>query len=334
MIFDAFFTKSAGCWVYNQDEEKFIKGKKSHGYGIIKYPEGSIYYGDIYYDGENFNKLGKGFQDFSYSGIRYDLRKFSIQRYLYSGEYDYRKTDWIYGKGILYYLDDENKPLAHVPGIYSGLEKIDEAEVDEEVIEEFKNTPTTLPALSFASYIGEHINPKYMLIGDSYFDLFDNIDFAGDYKLENLHKDILNLGVCGYTYPEFIPLLDSMKKVQSVQQIYVNLGFNDLHKSRTKDEVFKDAKVVLKFLKTTFKDAKIGVLSVVSSPIFKNFLEEETSYNKLIEEYCQKQNFEFIDMREKMEEIDKEKGAFHMDNIHPNSNGYKYYAKRLFGYEN
>ena len=87
-------------------------------------------------------------------------------------------------------------------------------------------------------------------------------------------------------------------------------------------------------MKTTFKDAKIGVLSVVSSPIFKNFLEEETSYNKLIEEYCQKQNFEFIDMREKMEEIDKEKGAFHMDNIHPNSNGYKYYAKRLFGYEN
>ena len=86
--------------------------------------------------------------------------------------------------------------------------------------------------------------------------------------------------------------------------------------------------------KTTFKDAKIGVLSVVSSPIFKNFLEEENSYNKLIEEYCQKQNFEFIDMREKMEEIDKEKGAFHMDNIHPNSNGYKYYAKRLFGYEN
>ena len=195
--------------------------------------------------------------------------------------------------------------------------------MDEEVIEEFKNTPTTLPALSFASYIGEHINPKYMLIGDSYFDLFDNIDFAGDYKLENLHKDILNLGVCGYTYPEFIPLLDSMKKVQSVQQIYVNLGFNDLHKSRTKEEVFKDAKVVLEFLKTTFKDAKIGVLSVVSSPIFK----------KLIEEYCQKQNFEFIDMREKMEEIDKEKGAFHMDNIHPNSNGYKYYAKRLFGYE-
>ncbi len=48
MIFDAFFTKSAGCWVYNPDEEKFIKGKKSHGYGIIKYPEGSIYYGDIY----------------------------------------------------------------------------------------------------------------------------------------------------------------------------------------------------------------------------------------------------------------------------------------------
>ena len=79
MIFDAFFTKSAGCWVYNPEEEKFIKGKKSHGYGIIKYPEGSIYYGDIYYDGENFNKLGKGFQDFSYSGIRYDLRKFSIQ---------------------------------------------------------------------------------------------------------------------------------------------------------------------------------------------------------------------------------------------------------------
>ena len=60
MIFDAFFTKSAGCWVYNPEEEKFIKGKKSHGYGIIKYPEGSIYYGDIYYDGEFFNKLGKG----------------------------------------------------------------------------------------------------------------------------------------------------------------------------------------------------------------------------------------------------------------------------------
>ena len=43
---------------------------------------------------------------------------------------------------------------------------------------------------------------------------------------------------------------------------------------------------------------------------------------------------ELIDSYLQMEEIDKEKGAFHMDNIHPNSNGYKYYAKRLFGYEN
>lgn len=60
-------------------------------------------------------------------------------------------------------------------------------------------------------------------------------------------------------------------------------------------------------MKTTFKDAKIGVLSVVSSPIFKNFLEEENSYNKLIEEYCQKQNFEFIDMREKWKKSIKKK---------------------------
>ena len=32
---------------------------------------------------------------------------------LLAGEYDYRKTDWIYGNGVLYFVTADNRPLGY-----------------------------------------------------------------------------------------------------------------------------------------------------------------------------------------------------------------------------
>ena len=52
-----------------KDEAAFEKGESTCGFGIICYGEGSVYYGDIYFDGKNYNKWGFGRQDFLLSTI-------------------------------------------------------------------------------------------------------------------------------------------------------------------------------------------------------------------------------------------------------------------------
>ena len=57
LIIENFKTNSAGIW-YFVPEGVFKMGKPCKGFGSIKYVEGSVYSGDIYYDGKNFEKLG------------------------------------------------------------------------------------------------------------------------------------------------------------------------------------------------------------------------------------------------------------------------------------
>ena len=68
-VFDAYKTNSAGVWYFVPDGGVFKKGKPCKGFGAIKYAEGSVYTGDIFYDGKNFNKKGYGQQDFTKSNI-------------------------------------------------------------------------------------------------------------------------------------------------------------------------------------------------------------------------------------------------------------------------
>lgn len=42
------------------------------------------------------------------------------------GAFDYRKTDWIYGNGVMYFVDENGEPQYFIKGFFSGLDKIGE----------------------------------------------------------------------------------------------------------------------------------------------------------------------------------------------------------------
>ena len=65
VIFDAFKKNSVGVWLFCPDKPSLYgKKKPCYGFGQIKYLEGSVYTGRIFFDGKNYLKKGKGQQDF------------------------------------------------------------------------------------------------------------------------------------------------------------------------------------------------------------------------------------------------------------------------------
>ena len=108
------------------DKELYKKGKPTYGFGQIKYAEGSVYTGEVYFDGTNYHKLGYGKQEFTFSGLGCVDPVINEKIYLFVGEFDYTKTNWIYGNGVLYYRDPEGNPSRFVKGFFSCLDKVAE----------------------------------------------------------------------------------------------------------------------------------------------------------------------------------------------------------------
>jgi len=70
MLFPAFERFSDGVqYFFPQDGEAYAAGKPCKGFGSVRYAEGSLYCGDLYFDGKAYNKLGYGRQDFMLSEI-------------------------------------------------------------------------------------------------------------------------------------------------------------------------------------------------------------------------------------------------------------------------
>ena len=71
------------------------------------YPEGSVYEGNLFYDG-SFNKFGVGMQCFKNTKISQEEfggpKGLLIDKFV--GNFNHLETNWIYGDGILYFVDD------------------------------------------------------------------------------------------------------------------------------------------------------------------------------------------------------------------------------------
>ena len=71
----------------------YKKKKPTSGFGQIKYAEGSVYTGEVYFDGKNYHKLGYGKQEFTYSTLGAIDPVINEKPYLYVGEF-YRKDKY------------------------------------------------------------------------------------------------------------------------------------------------------------------------------------------------------------------------------------------------
>ncbi len=336
-IFEAFKTNSVGVWYFIPNESAFQKGNPCKVFGCIKYAEGSVYTGDLYYDGKHFNKIGFGKQDFTQSNIGDVIEAIGERKYLFVVRYDYRKTDWIYGNGVVYYTDQDGKPTHFRKGFYSGLDKIGEYRGEFDYSRLLKGyTPdmefnydenagrieTRLNAILFA--IAKDNSVKVLLIGDSYFELSDNPEYAGK---NTFPKDYVNAGVCGSQFSDWLGWIEKFKDIPAPERIVINLGFNDLHAGKPHERVYRDYKKFLKLLRGYFPNAKIYLICAVHCPNDINCYDEEVAYNSKAKASAAKHGVTVGDWNDRISASGA--NCFHSDAVHPNENGYGLFVQFL-----
>lgn len=340
-IFEAFATNSTGVWFFVPEGGAFKAGSPCKGFGAIKYPEGSVYTGDLFYDGKHFNKIGSGRQDFTRSGIGDTIKSIGEKRYMFVGRYDYRKTDWIYGNGVLYYTDEAGKPTHFVKGFFKGLQKTGdyrgefdygalldgytadmEFDYDESAVvleNRWKAIAAELPAAKV---------PYTLFIGDSYFELFSDKSFAGVNTFDKFFDgSCVNAGICGTRFSDWLKWTDKLKGATAPEKIVINLGFNDLHNGASVDETYARCKKFTRAMRGLFPDAKIYSICVVHAPESARFFEEENEYNSRLLETAEKLGVEAADWNGIIERSGK--NCFHADEIHPGEYGYGLFAAFL-----
>lgn len=338
-VFDAYKTNSAGVWYFVPDGGVFKKGKPCKGFGAIKYAEGSVYTGDIFYDGKNFNKKGYGQQDFTKSNIGDTVKALGEKKYKFVGQYDYRKTDWIYGNGVLYYTYEDGNPSHFKKGFFKGLDKIGEykGEFDYSRLIYGYKREMEFDYDENAGVIEERweailsafaaVKPPYTLfIGDSYFELADNPEYAGKNVFEKFFdKNCVNAGICGSKFADWLCWADKLKCVPAPEKIVINLGFNDLHNGKSVKGVYGDFIKFNKILRNYFPESRIYLVSAVHCPNDPNYFTAENEYNKMIADNAIKNKVIVGEWNTRIEASGQ--NCFHLDAIHPNEYGYGLFAE-------
>lgn len=331
-IFENFKTNSVGVW-YFVPEGEFKKGKPCKGFGSIKYPEGSVYTGDIFYDGKNFEKLGYGQQDFTQSTLSSCGATSSDVLYKYVGKFDYRRTDWIYGNGVMYYKSPDGKPTHFRKAFFSGLSVIGEykGEFNEPLLDGYTpemeffcdwknmNAETTIKRVCESFTNAE--NADVLFIGDSYFELAESQDFAGDNRFSAYFPDsYANAGIGGSMFKDWLDYLPRLKGLPQFEKIVVNLGFNDLHTNRSAERTYGYYLDFLKLTRKIFPKAKIYIIKAVHAPDFEELKDTENEFNEMLEKSSDENRVTVVDWNGRI--AASVENCFHSDGVHPNEHGY------------
>jgi len=337
--FESLYTLKPGVLFFVPDNlENYKKKKPTKGFGSIRYPEGSVYTGDIYFDGKDYNKLGYGKQDFTYSTLGVLNESINRKNYLYVGEYDYRRTDWIYGNGVLYYKDKDGNPCGYSKGFFEGLRRADEwvGEFDPNIIlEEYRNTKEIIEN-PWKNVIENEIkdykaikNLDILVFGDSYTEFWHYKEFAGKNlfkKMFDPSKD-LNIGIGGTRFIDWNKeFLVYLKKVKSPKHILVHLGYNDLHSNFSVNSVYNEMVKTICFLRAHFPKAEIYLPTIAKSPAMEKFYEREEELSKKFYKYAKIEgHLHILPLREELDKNDGLATCFVSDGVHLNEKGYKVY---------
>ena len=327
------------------NSELYKKKRPCHGFGQIKYGEGSVYTGEVYFDGTSYHKLGFGKQEFTYSFLGNIDPEINEKIYMFVGMFDYRQTNWIYGNGVLYYRDLNGNPSRFVKGFFTCLNKTEEyvgefdyslllegytIEMESNYVKKFKLIKSEIDDIE------QIYEPDTLFIGDSYFEFWHNPYFAGKFVFKNIYDytKYLNIGVGGTKYSDWEELLDGVKHFPKFKNIVINLGFNDLHFSRkhTPKIVFNVMCKIIDKVRLMFDEPNIFILNVCHSPGCKGMYNKEIYYNKMLKKNADKLGVTIIDNSKAIAEKNKIENVFDIDNIHLNSIGYEVMIKEINKY--
>lgn len=342
-------TKDNGMY-YFISEKPFDAHKKQRGFGKIEYYEGSIYEGDLYYDGGSFYKMGFGEQEFSHSVISSgDFgATSSLKLFKFVGFFDCKKCDWMYGNGIVYFTDENGAPKAFIKGFFNRTVKISEWKgkfSEKDLLDGF--TPdmeiSQQPSIKFtdkaAVYAEKFKDIKecdFLVFGDSWTDFWQDTQnknggtFYDDIKIYAKGVLSVNVGIGGTKYCDWFDLIYDIVIPYRPKKIFVHLGGNDLAAKFGVKKTFANFIRIAKSLKKALPETKFYV-SAVCPILDYNSYDEETKLNEYTEKYCAENGLFFV----KTDSVFKKDGKvmpnvldyFIEDKIHLNLKGYEIWGK-------
>jgi lysophospholipase L1-like esterase len=290
------------------DSEDGILSKGTYGYGKIMYPEGSVYEGNLFYDG-SFNKFGVGMQCFKNTKISQEEfggpKGLLIDKFV--GNFNHLETNWIYGDGILYFVDDNNQPKAFVKGFFRCLTKVDnyQSVFDESLLLPGYSLDMEVEQVLHRTryeYLLEKVKAYHevntVLLGDSWFELYEmpyykNGHIYGNFMEDTYGKSVLNLGIGGSTYFEWLNKVDELLSNVSFNNVIINLGFNDIRENVNLDLVFNNLLALETKIRKINSECNIYYLGV-SPCLSAKFNKEKLAFNEMVSKYCstkEKTNF-------------------------------------------
>ena len=264
--------------------------------------------------------------------------------YKYVGEFDYSISGWMYGDGIMYYVDIEtNKPKYYQKGKWYGLSMVGKySKNDYELLDGFSkemeseyifNQPYVNNYIN--RYYSQSITHKAVVCGDSYTDMMHASYNIVNFEEEFPHSyDIIDTGIGATTYYQWLNYAKHLIIPYKPEKIFLHLGFNDLHMGLTPNEVINYASELVNLLKKELPNSMIYLMSVEPSPEFSRYLNVEIQYNKLLKEYCNKNNIKLLDnaknfYKNETETIDDLSTYFISDRVHMNQKGYEKFIKLI-----
>ena len=276
---------------------------KTFGYGKVLYPEGSVYEGNLFYFNKQFHKHGFGIQDFKNTKI--NCEQFGGPMGLlvdkFVGNFNYLETNWIYGDGIFYFTDINCNPKAYIKGFFHCLNKIDSYQgiFNEEIL---------LPGYSIDMEVEQVLHrTRYeyllskvekltkvdtVLLGDSWFELYEmpykNGEIYGSFNEDTKLKSVINLGIGGSTYLEWLGKIDSLLGNIEFSKVIINLGFNDIHSlglNVNLDYILCNLKKLESKIRCINPECEIYYLGVSPSCSYQ-FLNKKLELNKLVKKHC------------------------------------------------
>lgn len=174
----------------------------------------------------------------------------------------------------------------------------------------------------------------------------DNIVFLGDsimdwYPIEEIFGDlpIVKSGIAGYETDDILSRMDEMVYRYNPTKVFLLIGTNDL--KRDEDKTKETANKIIEILnniKTKRPMTKLYYQSIY--PVNRNlsaaeerFNDEIQEVNKILKEYCSKNNVTYIDMYDELADNEGNfKESLTKDGLHPNDLGYARISQVLLRY--
>lgn len=178
----------------------------------------------------------------------------------------------------------------------------------------------------------------------------ENIVFFGDsitamYQLEDYYGDlpVVNSGVTGNTTEDLLKDMEERVYVYNPTKVFLLIGTNDISSTDlTNSEIVSNIKEIVNRIHHNRKNATVYVESIlpirntVNTPtdiLHKRENSRIISLNRMIQEMCQKEEIEYIDLYKSLLAEDGELNMkYSMEGVHMNQEGYKVITKELKKY--